>query len=80
VTFSLTNQYGKKITENDLRGRYLLVYFGFTGCGDTCPLQLRKLTQAVAQYVVTRTPRYRYINRSLPGTACICGISPWYWQ
>jgi protein SCO1/2 len=49
VTFSLTNQYGKKITENDLRGRYLLIYFGFTGCGDTCPVQLSKLTQAVAQ-------------------------------
>ena len=38
--FTLTDQTGKQVTEQDYRGRYLLVYFGYTFCPDLCPLGL----------------------------------------
>jgi protein SCO1 len=35
--FSLTNQDGKTVKDTDFRGRYYIVYFGFTFCPDICP-------------------------------------------
>lgn len=43
--FQLINQDGKTITEQDLRGRYSLVYFGFTHCPDICPEELDKMAR-----------------------------------
>jgi protein SCO1 len=47
VRFSLSDQWGKSVSQTDFRGRYLLVFFGFTNCGNTCPIQVSKLTQMV---------------------------------
>ncbi|KAK3625227.1 Cu-binding protein [Elasticomyces elasticus] len=41
--FHLTDHYGKEFTEQDLKGRYSLVYFGFTHCPDICPEELDKM-------------------------------------
>ena len=49
VRFSLLDQRGARVTQEDLRGQYLLVYFGFTSCAKTCPIQMSKLTQVVQQ-------------------------------
>ena len=38
--FSLTNQYSERVSLIDLRGRYVLLTFGFTHCPDICPLTL----------------------------------------
>lgn len=38
--FDLTDQYGRRRSDKDFRGRYLLVYFGYTNCPDVCPTTL----------------------------------------
>ncbi|MBI2717957.1 MAG: SCO family protein [Rhizobiales bacterium] len=45
--FSLVDQDGKRVTEKDFRGRYMLVFFGYTSCPDVCPAELQVMTQAV---------------------------------
>lgn len=45
--FSLTDQDGRHVTEKDFDGKYRLVYFGFTSCPDVCPLDLKKITEAL---------------------------------
>ena len=42
--FVLIGPSGRLVTDHDLRGRYALVYFGFTHCPDVCPAQLEKLS------------------------------------
>jgi protein SCO1/2 len=41
------DQGGKRVTDQDFRGRFMLVYFGYTHCPDQCPLGLDTLTQAL---------------------------------
>ncbi|KAI7185684.1 SCO1 protein [Hortaea werneckii] len=41
--FHLTDHNGKEFTEQDLKGKYSLVYFGFTHCPDICPEELDKM-------------------------------------
>ena len=38
--FKLTDQNGKTVTDQDLKGRPFLVFFGFTHCPDICPTTL----------------------------------------
>lgn len=38
--FALTDAHGKAVTQKDYRGRYMLVFFGFTHCPDICPTTL----------------------------------------
>jgi protein SCO1 len=47
--FSLSDQNGKMITDSDFRGKYMLIYFGFTHCPDTCPAELQVMTAALDQ-------------------------------
>ena len=41
--FNLTNQDGKRVSLNDLRGDVTVVTFIFTSCSDTCPMLTAKL-------------------------------------
>ena len=45
--FALQDGDGKTITERDLRGKYLLVYFGYTFCPDVCPTTLNEVSDAM---------------------------------
>jgi protein SCO1/2 len=45
--FTLTDQTGKRVTDKDLRGRWALIYFGYTYCPDACPLGLQNMTHAL---------------------------------
>lgn len=38
--FDLIDQNGKKFTDRDLRGKFALIYFGYTFCPDVCPTEL----------------------------------------
>lgn len=45
--FSLVDGNGKQVTDRDLRGKYLLVYFGYTFCPDVCPTTLNEVSAAM---------------------------------
>jgi cytochrome oxidase Cu insertion factor (SCO1/SenC/PrrC family) len=46
--FALTDQNGKPRSDEDFRGSYALIYFGYTFCPDVCPTGLMKMTDALA--------------------------------
>jgi protein SCO1/2 len=45
--FTLIDQHGKTVTDQDFRGRYMLVFFGFTHCPDICPAELQVMSQSL---------------------------------
>jgi protein SCO1/2 len=45
--FTLTDTRGDIFTDVNLKGRYSLIFFGFTHCPDICPLTLQIITQAL---------------------------------
>ncbi|KAF9217033.1 Cu-binding protein [Podila verticillata] len=45
--FSLIDQNGVRTTNNDFKGRYMLIYFGFTNCPDICPEELDKMAEVL---------------------------------
>ncbi|MEQ1695218.1 MAG: SCO family protein [Hyphomicrobiaceae bacterium] len=47
--FSLVDSTGKTVTDKDFRGRYLLVFFGYTFCPDVCPSGLQVIAAALDQ-------------------------------
>jgi cytochrome oxidase Cu insertion factor (SCO1/SenC/PrrC family) len=47
--FTLTDHTGKRVTEQDFRGRTLIVVFGFTFCPDICPTELQVISAALDQ-------------------------------
>src|SRR5215469_11717204 len=47
--FSLVDQNGKAVTDADLKGKWQLVFFGYTHCPDVCPTALNDLSLALEQ-------------------------------
>lgn len=47
--FTLTDHKGNPFTDQDLRGKYALIYFGFTSCPAICPTELQKMNVALTQ-------------------------------
>jgi cytochrome oxidase Cu insertion factor (SCO1/SenC/PrrC family) len=47
--FALVDGEGRRVTDQDFRGRFMMVQFGYTHCPDVCPLGLEKVTQALEQ-------------------------------
>lgn len=45
--FTLHSTGEKTICSSDLRGKYQLIYFGFTHCGDICPTTLMTMRHAL---------------------------------
>lgn len=45
--FSLTDSRGKRRSLSDFRGKWVLLYFGFTTCPDVCPTDLFEIGKAV---------------------------------
>jgi protein SCO1 len=45
--FQLVDQNGKTVTNADLKGKWLLVYFGYTHCPDACPTALNDISIAL---------------------------------
>ncbi|MER3353344.1 MAG: SCO family protein [Hoeflea sp. D1-CHI-28] len=45
--FTLVDHTGQTVTEADYRGKYLLVFFGFTYCPDVCPTTLAEMARTM---------------------------------
>ena len=46
--FTLTTPDGATVTDQTFRGKWLLVYFGYTSCPDSCPTALADMSAALA--------------------------------
>jgi len=53
-SFTLQDADGKIVSSSDLRGKYLVVNFIYTGCPDVCPLHAEKIAEI--QEMVNDTP------------------------
>jgi protein SCO1/2 len=45
--FSLVDEHGQPVTDQTYRGRWMLVYFGYTFCPDVCPTELQTIAAAL---------------------------------
>lgn len=46
-SFTLTDQNGKIRSSDEFKGKYMLVFFGYTRCPDTCPVTLAVMSEAM---------------------------------
>src|SRR5262245_38860681 len=45
--FQLVDQAGQAVTEQDLKGKPTLIFFGFTHCPDVCPTSLFEISEVL---------------------------------
>ncbi len=45
--FTLRAHTGEQVSDTDFRGKYMLIYFGYSFCPDVCPLELQKMSTAL---------------------------------
>lgn len=45
--FRLTDHNGREVSDEDFRGSYLLVFFGYANCDRICPVGLRLMVEAI---------------------------------
>ena len=45
--FELVDHKGHKVTDKSYRGKFMLIYFGFTYCPDVCPTELQNIAVAL---------------------------------
>jgi protein SCO1/2 len=45
--FTLVDQDGRNVTDANFRGKWLLIYFGYTHCPDACPTALNDIAEAL---------------------------------
>jgi protein SCO1/2 len=59
--FTLTDQDGKPFTLESLRGKVVLIFFGYTMCPDACPTTLSKLSSAYARLTPEERERVKAV-------------------
>ncbi len=47
--FSLTDQTGRLVTDQNFKGKPFFVFFGFTNCPDICPTTLYEMSEVLAR-------------------------------
>jgi cytochrome oxidase Cu insertion factor (SCO1/SenC/PrrC family) len=45
--FHLIDGHGKPVSDTDFRGKFMLIYFGYTHCPDACPTMLSDMASAI---------------------------------
>ena len=55
--FALVDQNGRAFSDRDLKGRYALIYFGYTFCPDVCPLDTQAMSAGLAAFEKTSPDR-----------------------
>jgi protein SCO1/2 len=55
--FALIDQDGKPVTDADFKGRYRLMYFGYTFCPDVCPTDVAVLSRGLQAFEKARADR-----------------------
>lgn len=45
--FNLTDHTGRRVTDETFRGKWMLIYFGYTYCPDVCPTELQSISNAL---------------------------------
>ena len=63
--FSLTDHRGLSFTRDDLRGRWTLIFFGFTHCPDICPTTMAELAELKSQLADTEASDARVVMLSV---------------
>jgi protein SCO1/2 len=58
----LVTQAGKPFALTDLRGEQTLLFFGFTRCGNTCPLAMAQARQVLANFHAGRPPQVVFVT------------------
>jgi protein SCO1/2 len=59
--FTLVDQDGHTVTDTQFRGKWLLVYFGYTHCPDVCPTALTYMAQALVDLDAAKRSRVQAI-------------------
>lgn len=60
--FTLTDQRGNQVSDTDYRGRYRLMYFGYSFCPDVCPVDMNRLMLGLQQFERQHPQRGRSIQ------------------
>lgn len=45
--WELVDYNGNRFSNLDAKGKYMLLYFGFTECPDVCPVELTKMSEVI---------------------------------
>ena len=48
--FALVDQNNRDVTDADFKGKYRLIYFGYTYCPDVCPVDLQLIGQGLRKF------------------------------
>ena len=68
--WQLIDQNGKPFSNTDLKGKFALLYFGFTHCPDICPDELVKMAEAID--LVGTCARACFARRMRSRLLCSC--------
>jgi cytochrome oxidase Cu insertion factor (SCO1/SenC/PrrC family) len=68
--FSLISDTRQPVSSEDFRGKYMLLYFGFTHCPEVCPNELRKLDEVTPRRAALQYAMHAPLTIAL--TAAVC--------
>jgi protein SCO1/2 len=54
--FALTDHTGKRVSEKDFAGKYMLIFYGYTFCPDICPSTLQVVSAALDKMAADAEP------------------------
>lgn len=81
--FELVDQHGETRTAEGFRGRYMLIYFGYTFCPDVCPTTLATMSrglEALAERAPEKaeavTPVFITVDPERDDAAALAGYAP----